>query len=90
MTGEITLRGHVLPVGGIKEKLIAGSQAGIRSVLLPRRSEADLEEVPADVRERVEFILIDDAADAVRHALGESTGAAHADDSATGSAAIGD
>lgn len=90
MTGEITLRGHVLPVGGIKEKLIAGSHAGIRSVLLPRRSEADLDEVPEDVREQVEFILIDDAADAVRHALGELADTAGTDGSTARSAAAGD
>jgi ATP-dependent Lon protease len=50
MTGEITLRGSVLPVGGIKEKLLAAHRAGIREVLMPMRNERDLEEVPTDVR----------------------------------------
>src|ERR1700739_560276 len=58
MTGEITLRGNVLPVGGIKEKLLAAPRAGIREVLVPSRNERDLEDVPKDVRDelRVHFI----------------------------------
>ncbi len=76
MTGEVTLRGHVLPVGGTKEKLIAAAQAGIRTVLLPRRNEADLDEVPQEMRERLHFILIDDVGEALAHALrpGEGRG----------------
>jgi ATP-dependent Lon protease len=58
MTGEITLRGNVLPVGGIKEKLLAAHRAGIREVLLPARNEADLEEVPKDVRGDLKVHLI--------------------------------
>jgi ATP-dependent Lon protease len=58
MTGEITLRGSVLPVGGIKEKLLAAHRAGIREVLLPARNEADLEEVPKDVRSDLKVHLI--------------------------------
>jgi ATP-dependent Lon protease len=69
MTGEVTLRGHVLPVGGTKEKLIAAAQAGITTVLLPRRNEADLDEVPQEMRERLHFILIDDVGEALKHAL---------------------
>jgi len=69
MTGEITLRGHVLPVGGTKEKLIAAAQAGIKTVLLPRRNEADLDEVPQEMREQLNFILIDDVSEALKHAL---------------------
>lgn len=69
MTGEVTLRGHVLPVGGTKEKLIAAAQAGIKTILLPRRNEADLDEVPQEMRERLNFILIDDVGEALRHAL---------------------
>lgn len=69
MTGEITLRGHVLPVGGTKEKLIAAAQAGIRTVLLPRRNESDLDEVPQEMREQLEFVLIDDVSEALKHAL---------------------
>jgi len=59
MTGEITLRGRVLPVGGIKEKLLAAYRAGIRTVLLPVENEKDLEEIPEDVREEMEFVLVD-------------------------------
>lgn len=69
MTGEITLRGHLLPVGGTKEKLIAAAQAGIKTVLLPKRNEQDLEEVPDEMRERLELILVDDVGEALRHAL---------------------
>ena len=58
MTGEITLRGSVLPVGGIKEKLLAAHRAGIRAVLVPSRNERDLEEVPSDVREEMTVHLI--------------------------------
>jgi ATP-dependent Lon protease len=58
MTGEITLRGSVLPVGGIKEKLLAAHRAGIREVLVPARNERDLEEVPGDVRDELKVHLI--------------------------------
>jgi ATP-dependent Lon protease len=55
MTGEITLRGRVLPVGGIKEKVLAAHRAGITHVLLPAENEKDLEEIPADIREALNF-----------------------------------
>jgi ATP-dependent Lon protease len=58
MTGEITLRGNVLPVGGIKEKLLAAHRAGIREVLIPARNEPDLEEVPKEVRDEMRVHLI--------------------------------
>jgi ATP-dependent Lon protease len=69
MTGEITLRGKVLPVGGIKEKVLAAHRAGIRSVILPRRNERDIEDVPAELRRDLAFILVEDAAEVLRHAL---------------------
>jgi ATP-dependent Lon protease len=59
MTGEITLRGQVLPVGGIKEKMLAASRAGLTTVILPRRNEKDLQELPADVRSKMNFVLVD-------------------------------
>jgi ATP-dependent Lon protease len=59
MTGEVTLRGLVLPVGGIKEKVLAADRLGLRGVVLPRRNERDLTDVPADVRERLEWRLAD-------------------------------
>jgi ATP-dependent Lon protease len=59
MTGEVTLRGLVLPVGGIKDKVLAADRVGLRGVILPRRNERDLTDVPADVRERLEWRLVD-------------------------------
>jgi ATP-dependent Lon protease len=75
MTGEITLRGKVLPVGGIKEKVLAAHRAGIRSVILPARNERDLEDVPEELRRQLEFIFVDDAEEVLRHALTNSTAA---------------
>jgi ATP-dependent Lon protease len=69
MTGEITLRGKVLPVGGIKEKVLAAHRAGIRSVILPRLNERDVEDVPEELRKQVRFIFVDDAEEVLRHAL---------------------
>ena len=72
MTGEITLRGKVLPVGGIKEKVLAAHRAGIRTVILPRQNELDLEDVPADLRAQVEFIPVDAAEEVLDRALPRS------------------
>jgi ATP-dependent Lon protease len=69
MTGEITLRGKVLPVGGIKEKVLAAHRAGIRSVILPARNERDVEDVPEELRRELAFIFVDDAAEVLRRAL---------------------
>jgi ATP-dependent Lon protease len=69
MTGEITLRGKVLPVGGIKEKVLAAHRAGIRTIILPRRNERDLDDVPAELRRELRFIFADDAETVLRHAL---------------------
>ncbi len=59
MTGEITLRGQVLPVGGIKEKMLAAHRAGLKVVCLPSRNARDLEELPQEVRDEMKFILVD-------------------------------
>jgi ATP-dependent Lon protease len=59
MTGEISLRGRVLPIGGVKDKVLAASRAGIRTVILPRRNEKDLVDVPDDVRESLDLRLVD-------------------------------
>ena len=69
MTGEITLRGKVLPVGGIKEKVLAAHRVGIRTVILPRRNERDVEDVPAELRRELSFLFVDDAEEVLRHAL---------------------
>ncbi|HET7766395.1 MAG TPA: endopeptidase La [Burkholderiales bacterium] len=69
MTGEISLRGLVLPVGGIKEKVLAAMRAGIRRVLLPERNRKDLEEVPAEARQKMEFVFLRDVDEAVRAVL---------------------
>jgi ATP-dependent Lon protease len=69
MTGEISLRGRILPVGGIKQKLMAASRAGVQRVLLPRRNEKDLVEVPDEVREKLEVVLVDTIEEALEHAL---------------------
>ena len=70
MTGEISLRGLVLPVGGIKEKTVAAHRAGIRTVLLPARNRKDLDDIPESVRRELEFVWLDRVDDAVAHALG--------------------
>jgi len=69
MTGEITLRGRVLPVGGIKEKMLAAHRAGIREVILPSRNERDVEDVPEELRRELRFIFVEDAEEVLKHAL---------------------
>ena len=72
MTGEITLRGKVLPVGGIKEKVLAAHRAGIKAVILPRRNERDLDDVPEEVRRDIQFVLVDTAEEVLQDALSEA------------------
>ncbi|MGE5090191.1 MAG: endopeptidase La [Candidatus Levyibacteriota bacterium] len=69
MTGEISLRGLVLPIGGVKEKVLAALRAGIRTVMLPARNRRDLEEIPVDARGRLEFVWIEDVDQALATAL---------------------
>lgn len=69
MTGEISLRGLVLPVGGIKEKVVAAAAAGITRVMLPARNRRDFEEIPADARDRLEFVWLERVDDAIEAVL---------------------
>merc|ERR1719353_1924135 len=69
MTGEVTLRGIVLPVGGIKEKLIAAHRAGMRHVLIPAKNEKDLRELPLSVRDELNVTLVKDISEVLRYAL---------------------
>jgi ATP-dependent Lon protease len=71
MTGEITLRGRVLPVGGIKEKVLAAHRAGIKRIVLPERNRVDLEEVPKEILEELDFIFVSRMEDVLEHALEE-------------------
>ena len=70
MTGEVTLRGAVTPVGGIKEKIIAAHRAGVTRVILARKNERDLKDVPDEVKSKLQFVIVDDVADVLRFALG--------------------
>jgi ATP-dependent Lon protease len=69
MTGEITLRGRVLPIGGVKEKLLAAYRAGVKTILLPRENQKDLEDVPEHVLKEFEIILTDSIQDVLNVAL---------------------
>jgi ATP-dependent Lon protease len=76
MTGEISLRGLVLPIGGVKEKVLAAARAGIKTVMLPSRNKKDLEDVPEAARQQVQFVWLDRVDDAIAAALSD-----HADES---------
>jgi ATP-dependent Lon protease len=69
MTGEITLRGKVLPIGGVKEKVLGAHRAGIRRVLLPAHNEADLDDIPADLRKEMQLVLVESIDQVLREAL---------------------
>ena len=76
MTGEISLRGLVLPIGGVKEKVLAALRAGIRTVILPERNRRDLEDIPAEARAQLEFVWVEDIDQAVGVALEPPVGQA--------------
>jgi ATP-dependent Lon protease len=69
MTGEITLRGKVLPVGGIKEKVLAAHRAGIKTIILPKKNERDIEDIPPDLRAELQFHFVSDAEEVLKLAL---------------------
>ena len=69
MTGEITLTGQVLQIGGVREKVLAAQRAGLKKVILPKENEADLSELPAETREEVEFVLADHVDEVLEQAL---------------------
>lgn len=70
MTGEITLSGAVMPVGGIKEKILAAHRAGIRKIILPKENERDLQDVPEDVRSELTFKPVETVDEVLKEALG--------------------
>ena len=69
MTGEITLRGQVLPVGGIKDKVLAAHRLGVDTVIIPKKNENDLDDLPDDVREELTFVLAERVEDVLNAAL---------------------
>ena len=69
MTGEITLRGRVLPIGGLKEKILAAKNAGIKTVLVPKKNEKDIEEISAEIKRGVEIIFVENMEQVIEHAL---------------------
>ena len=69
MTGEITLRGRVLPVGGVKDKVLAANRMGIKKILLPIDNSKDLDDIPKDIREKLEFVMVENMDQVLDHAL---------------------
>ena len=78
MTGEISLRGLVLPIGGVKEKVLAALRAGITTVLLPARNKRDLEDVPAEARDKLKFVWVAEVDEALNAALSDDAVSAEA------------
>ena len=71
MTGEITLTGQVLPIGGLKEKVLGAKRAGIKKVILPKRNEIDLDDIPKEVRDSMTFVPVEELSEVLYHALGK-------------------
>ncbi|MCA9914192.1 MAG: endopeptidase La, partial [Anaerolineae bacterium] len=69
MTGELTLGGKVLPVGGIKDKMLAAHRIGVNTVILPKKNEQDLDDLPEEIREQMTFHLVDHMDEVLEHAL---------------------
>lgn len=71
MTGEITLRGRVLAIGGLKEKLLAAKTAGMKTVLVPKENEKDVEEISKEIKSGLDIILVEKMEEVIRHAFAE-------------------
>ncbi len=71
MTGEITLRGNILPIGGLKEKTLAAYRNGIKNIIIPKDNEKDLEQIPKEIKKEIEFIPVAKFDDAVKYTIGE-------------------
>lgn len=69
MTGEITLRGRVLPIGGLKEKILAAGKAGIREVLVPQKNKKDVEEISGEIKSGIKICYVDKMEDVLKEAL---------------------
>ena len=69
MTGEVTLQGQVLPIGGLKLKVMAAHRAGLKKIIMPKLNDVDLDDLPDEIRNDIEFILVDDVAEVLEHAL---------------------
>jgi ATP-dependent Lon protease len=69
MTGELTLRGNVLPIGGVKEKVLAAHRAKVHKVILPKQNQKDMEDVPKDVQKVMEFVFAEDVREVFKEAL---------------------
>jgi len=69
MTGEVTIRGRVLPIGGLKEKLLAAKQAGIKKVLIPHKNSKDLTDIPKEIKQGIEVVACEHAEEVLKHAL---------------------
>ncbi len=69
MTGEITLRGRVLPIGGLKEKTLSAHRAGLTKIILPKDNEKDIDDIPESVRDDLEFVLVTSIDQVLEHAL---------------------
>ena len=72
MTGEITLRGRVLPIGGLKEKILAAKTAGMKTILIPKENEKDMEEISKEIKGGLEFYFVESMDEVVKHAFVES------------------
>ena len=69
MTGEVTLRGRVLPIGGLKEKILAAKTAGVKTVLVPKENEKDVEEISKEIKSGVEIIFVEKMEEVIKHAF---------------------